>query len=125
MSVTGIDANPEMLPAARSYLPQSNFLQAIAEELPFAKGSFDLAFYGLVLHEADDPLRVLQAAQRVSRKRVCLLEWPYREQTFGPSMEHRLSPARLGEIFHQAGFTRWECIRLENTDLYRLDIDTK
>jgi ubiquinone/menaquinone biosynthesis C-methylase UbiE len=122
MVVTGIDANPEMLPAARSYVPQGSFLQATAEELPFAQGSFDLAFYGLVLHEADDPLRVLHAAHRVSLKHVCVLEWPYREQTFGPPMEDRLSPPRLEELFHQAGFTQWECIRLKNTDLYRLEL---
>src|SRR4030042_1358759 len=50
-------------------------------------------FDGLVLHERDDPRGALQAARHVSRKRVCLLEWPYREQPFGPPMEDRLSPA--------------------------------
>jgi len=122
LETTGIDANFEMLPVARSYVPLGSFLQAIAEALPFSKGSFDLTFYGLVLHEADDPLKVLQDARRVSLKRVCILEWPYREQPFGPPLADRLSPASLEELFHQASFTRWECIRLKNTDLYRLNI---
>lgn len=120
--VMGIDANPEMLPTARSYVPHGIFLREVAEELPFTNESFDLAFYGLVLHEADDPLRVLKEGRRVSRQRVCLLEWPYREQTFGPPMQHRLSPARLEGLFQQAGFTNWERIGLKNTDLYRLNI---
>jgi len=121
MEVTGIDVNFEMLPAARSYVPHGRFLQATAEALPFASESFDLTFYGLVFHEVDDPPRVLEAARRVSRKRICLLEWPYREQSFGPPMNDRLSPARLEELFNQAGFVRWECIRLQNTDLYCLN----
>lgn len=121
MVVTGIDVKPEMILAAKSYVPQGNFLRATAEALPFAAGSFDLAFYGLVLHEADDALQVLQAARRVSLNRVCLLEWPFREQSFGPPMEHRLSPGRLEELFQQAGFTHWESLRLSNTDLYRLE----
>jgi ubiquinone/menaquinone biosynthesis C-methylase UbiE len=121
LDVTGIDANYEMLPAARGYIHLGKFLQAIAEALPFTSKSFDLAFYGLVLHEMDDPLRALQAARHVSRKRVCLLEWPYREQPFGPPMEDRFSPARLKELFKEAGFARWERIGLKNTDLYRLE----
>jgi len=121
LEVTGIDANFEMLPAARSYVPQGRFLQSTAEALPFAPKSFDLIFYGLVFHEVDDPTRVFEVARRVSRKRICLLEWPYREQSFGPPMNDRLSPGRLEELFHQAGFVRWECIRLKNTDLYCLD----
>jgi ubiquinone/menaquinone biosynthesis C-methylase UbiE len=123
LDVTGVDANHEMLPVAKSYVPQGRFLQATAEELPFASRSFDLVFFGLVLHEADDALKVLQAAHRVSRKRICLLEWPYREQTFGPPLTDRLSPARMEEIFHRAGFARWECVHLANTILYMLDSD--
>jgi ubiquinone/menaquinone biosynthesis C-methylase UbiE len=121
LEVTGIDVNHEMLPAARSYVHLGRFLQATAEALPFTSGSFDLAFYGLVLHETDDPLKALQAARRVSRKRVCLLEWPFREQIFGPPMEDRFSPARLEELFKEAGFSNWERIELKNIDLYRLD----
>ena len=121
LEVTGIDVNLEMLPAARSYVPHGRFLQATAEILPFASNSFDITFYGLVFHEVDDPARVLEAARRVSRKRICLLEWPYREQSFGPPMNDRLSPARLEELFNQAGFIRWECIHLQNTDLYCLN----
>jgi ubiquinone/menaquinone biosynthesis C-methylase UbiE len=124
LEVTGIDVNYEMLPAARSHVPGGRFAQAMVEALPFTRRSFDLVFYGLVLglvlHESDDPLSVLQSARRVSRKRVCVLEWPYREQPFGPPIDNRLSPTRLETLFQKAGFTSWETFSLTNTSLYRL-----
>lgn len=122
LSVTGIDANFVMLPAARSFISRGNFVQATAEALPFIDQSYDLAFYGLVLHEADDPLAVLQAAHRISRRSVCLLEWPYTEQSFGPPLDDRLSPDTLERLFKQAGFTNWNCNHLENVDLYILSV---
>jgi ubiquinone/menaquinone biosynthesis C-methylase UbiE len=122
IAITGLDANIEMLPVAKNYVPQGNFVQATVEALPFADKSFDLAFFGLVLHEADEPLRVLQGARKATRKRVCLLEWPYREQTFGPPLSDRLNPEELAVWFKQTGFTQWECIRLDNVDLYRLEV---
>jgi ubiquinone/menaquinone biosynthesis C-methylase UbiE len=121
LAVTGIDANFEMLPAARNFIPHGRFVQATAEALPFASKSFDLTFLGLVFHEVDDPIRVLEAVRYVSRKRVCLLEWPYREQSFGPPLNDRLSPDKLEGFFQQAGFVHWECASLQNTDLYCLN----
>jgi SAM-dependent methyltransferase len=123
LEIAGLDVNFEILLAARGYVPEGKFIQALVEALPFAKGSFDLVFCGLVLHEADDPLSMLMNARRVIRKKLCVLEWPYREQTFGPSLSDRLNPARLEELFNEAGFTRWECNRLNNVDLYRLEIE--
>jgi SAM-dependent methyltransferase len=120
--VTGMDANFTMLPAARSFVPAGRFVHAEVETLPFADRSFDLLFFGLVLHEADAPLRVLSHAHRVSRKRVCILEWPYRDQLFGPPLEHRLDPARLEGWLVELGFSRWDCLALANVDLYRLTV---
>jgi ubiquinone/menaquinone biosynthesis C-methylase UbiE len=121
LRVTGVDANPAMLPAARSFVPAGCFVLATQEALPFAPGSFDLSFFGVVMHEADDPLTAMQEAQRVSRRRVCLLEWPYKPGSFGPPLEHRLSPARLEQLFRQVGFSRWQRFELSHTDLYRIE----
>ena len=121
LAVTGVDANPAMLPLARSFVPAGSFVQATEEALPFAGEAFDLSLLGLVLHEADDPLRALAEARRVTSRRICLLEWPYRAQSFGPPMEHRLSPARLEGIFEQVGFTQVQHIPMSHADLYRLD----
>lgn len=49
LTVAGIDENPRMLEAAKSFVPQADLRQASAEALPFPDGEFDLAFIGLVL----------------------------------------------------------------------------
>lgn len=122
MAVSGIDINPEMVIASRSYVPDGNFQEGIAEALPYPDCSFDLVFLGLLLHESDEPLKTLTEARRVSGKRVCILEWPYREQPFGPPLAHRLDPEVLIGLFNKAGFRKWKVVELTNTSFYRLEI---
>jgi hypothetical protein len=38
LHVTGLDANPEMLPVAQKYVPLGKFQVGIAEKLPFSDG---------------------------------------------------------------------------------------
>jgi len=121
LDVSGVDANQEMLIAARSYVPKGDFRRGTAEQLPFPDQSFDLSFLGLVLHETDDPLKALKEALRVSRKRVCILEWPYRNQLFGPPLAHRLKPEFLEKLVRSAGFKNWQTTELTNTILYRFE----
>jgi ubiquinone/menaquinone biosynthesis C-methylase UbiE len=121
LSVTGIDVNPEMLDAARTFLPGGDFRQAAAEYLPFPDESFDLSFLGLVLHETDDLLKALQETYRVSKKQAVVLEWPYEQQDFGPGIEERLRPEYMETLSKQAGFERIEMIPLKALVLYRLE----
>jgi ubiquinone/menaquinone biosynthesis C-methylase UbiE len=125
IAVTGIDANPEMLEAARKYVPGGDFRQAAAESLPFPDQSFDPAFMGLVLHETDDLLKALQETYRVCKTRLAVLEWPYAEQDFGPGLEERLRPEYIETLAKQAGFERVEAIPLEKLVLYRLEKGSK
>lgn len=120
--VSGVDANPEMLPAAQSYVPSGRFKEGTAEQLPFQDHEFDLAFMGLLLHETDDLLAALKEAFRVSTKRLVILEWPYEEQPFGPPLEHRLKQNTIFELAVQAGFGEVEAVRLQRLIFYRLDI---
>jgi ubiquinone/menaquinone biosynthesis C-methylase UbiE len=119
--VAGIDANPDMLQAARSYVPGTDFRQATAEVNPFPDDSFDLAFMGLVLHETDDLLRTMQEAYRVSKERLVILEWPYTQQDFGPGLEERLQASQVLNLAERAGFATGETINLEHLVLYRFD----
>ncbi len=119
LRVSGIDANPAMLPVARDFIPAGDFREGAAEALPFSDGSFDLVFLGVVLHEADDPEKALQEALRVTRQRVGILEWPYQQQSFGPPLEHRLDPQRLERLF--ASVKAWSKTDLANTVLYVLE----
>ncbi len=118
--VTGIDTNAELLLHAREYAPGARFEEAPAEQLPFDDGAFDLVFLGHVLHETDDPLAALREARRVARQRVAILEWPYREQPYGPPLAHRIAPATVLDLATRAGFSQVEHIELDQMDFYRL-----
>jgi len=120
LQVTGIDPNRELLEMARSAVPAGNFIEATAEALPFADASFDLVFLAHVLHETDDPEAALREARRVARRRVAILEWPYRSEDKGPPLEHRLKPERIAEAAQRAGFTAVERIELTRMDFYRM-----
>jgi ubiquinone/menaquinone biosynthesis C-methylase UbiE len=122
LKVSGVDVNPEMLAAARHFVQQGDFREGTAEVLPFPDDYFELVFLGLVLHESDETLKALEEAARVSRRRVCILEWPYRDQPFGPPLTDRLNPADLTGLFRKAGFREWKMTDLTNTVLYSLEV---
>ncbi len=122
LKVSGVDVNPEMLAVARQFVPEGDFHAGTVEKLPFPDDSFDLVFLGLVLHESDDPLKALKEVLRVARQKVCILEWPYRDQSFGPPLIHRLNPGDLDGLFREAGFQRWKMTDLANTVLYSLEV---
>jgi ubiquinone/menaquinone biosynthesis C-methylase UbiE len=121
LQVTGLDANPEMLPVARQYVPSGIFREGEAEHLPLPDESIDLVFMGLLLHETDDPLAALIEARRVARKRLAILEWPDEEQSFGPPRQHRVSYEKIAALAKQAGFKETQQIRLEYLALYRIE----
>ena len=122
LQVAGVDANPDMLPAASQYVPAGDFRQGTAEALPWPDASFDLVFLGVVLHESDDVLQTLKEARRVARQQVCILEWPYRDGVIGPPLAHRLNPEELVELFEKAGYRKWNMLELTDTVLYRLEV---
>jgi ubiquinone/menaquinone biosynthesis C-methylase UbiE len=122
LEVAGVDVNPEMIVAAKRFVSKGDFRESTAEVLPYPNASFDLVFFGLVLHESDDPFKVLQEARRVSRQRVCILEWPYQDGEFGPPLAHRLKPTEIADLARQAGFAHLESIPFKHLILYRLTV---
>jgi SAM-dependent methyltransferase len=122
LEVAGVDVNPEMIIAAKQFVPKGDFRESTAEALPYPDASFDLVFFGLVLHESDEPRKVLQEAKRVSHQRICILEWPYQGGEFGPPLAHRLNPTEISDLARQIGFTHLESIPLMHLVLYRLTV---
>lgn len=120
LAVAGIDVNAELLAVAQQHVPAGQFKEAPMEQLPYPDQAFDLTFMGLVLHEADDALLALQEARRVTRQRVVILEWPYREEPKGPPLAHRLQAETIEALAVQAGYRAVELIHLQNMALYRL-----
>ncbi|MBE8966082.1 class I SAM-dependent methyltransferase [Nostocales cyanobacterium LEGE 12452] len=50
-NVTGIDASPKSLQRARLNVPEASYIEAFAEEMPFADNLFDVVHISVALHE--------------------------------------------------------------------------
>ena len=66
-SATGIDFSPAMIAAAKGRFPSLSFIEADAEQLPFADGSHDAVVIGFGVHHFPSPLKALHEAHRVLR----------------------------------------------------------
>lgn len=121
-SVTGIDPNPEMLKAVKAFVPTGTFLKGAVEDIPFEENSFDIVFLSHVLHESDDISRALSESRRVAKQKVCVLEWPYRQEESGPPLEDRLKTDNVLTAAKQAGFSQMETIQLQHMVLFRLRV---
>jgi ubiquinone/menaquinone biosynthesis C-methylase UbiE len=119
--VTGLDANPEMIPAAQMFVPTAQFRIGVAEKLPFEDHSFDILFMGLLLHEVDDLEKALSEASRVMKRRIAILEWPHEVGEFGPPLEHRLSVEKIASAAKEAGLKMYQQERLDHLVLYILE----
>jgi ubiquinone/menaquinone biosynthesis C-methylase UbiE len=120
VSVAGVDINPDMIEAANSHLPEGKFVVAPAENLPFADGSFDASFFGVVFHEVDDYAKALREAYRVSKESTFILEWQHKQEEFGPPLEHRLKEEFVCELATSSGYRDVNVIPLRTLVLYRL-----
>ncbi len=121
LKVAGVDLRDDMLEAARQYVPVGDFRHSHMELLPFADAAFDLAFMGLVLHEADDLVKALREAYRTLRQRLMILEWPYEIGEFGPPQDHRLRAEQVLDAAREAGFKTVESVALKHLILFRME----
>ena len=121
LAVEGLDANPDMLAAAREQVPAVPFREGIAESLPYPPASFDLVFMGLLFHETDDHLLAIREAARVARTRVAILEWPYQLQEIGPGLDERLTEQQITSFASQAGLVAKDIVHLKALVLYLFD----
>lgn len=123
LQVAGVDINPTMIEAARKAVPTGEFRQGLLEELPYRAAMFDLVFMSHVLHETAVPLKALQEARRVGMMRIAILEWPYREQPYGPPLSHRVTSEQVLRWVQEAGLPAAEEHELEHMTLFRIDLD--
>lgn len=119
-SVSGVDINTEMIDAAKRHLPEGEFIVAPAEGLPFADGSFDATFFGVVFHEVSDYRKALHEAHRVSRCCTFILEWQYKQEDFGPPLEHRLREVFIKDLSLSIGYRSFSATPLGTLVLYAL-----
>ncbi len=97
--VVGLDASPSMLAIARERVPDAEFVQGDALDLPFADGSFDRVFTGHFYGhlDPDERERFLREARRVAPELVVL------DSASGPS---RQDDERQERILNDG--SRWE-----------------
>jgi demethylmenaquinone methyltransferase/2-methoxy-6-polyprenyl-1,4-benzoquinol methylase len=65
--VTGLDASPLALQRAQKRVPQVQYVEGLAEELPFSEATFDLVQTSVALHEMkpEQLTKILQQVYRV------------------------------------------------------------
>ncbi len=71
--VTGLDASPRSLDRARCLVPAATYVQAMAEQMPFTGGQFDLVHTSMALHEMQPRQLqlILQEVYRVLKPGGC------------------------------------------------------
>ncbi|PKN99157.1 MAG: hypothetical protein CVU42_09855 [Chloroflexi bacterium HGW-Chloroflexi-4] len=121
LQVTGLDVNPDMIPAAQMFVPTAEFRIGVAEKLSFEDNAFDIVFMGLLLHEVDDLEKAISEASRVAKQRIAILEWPYEVGEFGPPLEHRLASEKIATAAKLAGLKELKQVKLKHLVLYLLD----
>jgi ubiquinone/menaquinone biosynthesis C-methylase UbiE len=119
--VSGIDINNIMIESAKKYLPDSEFIIAPAEDIPFHDESFDAVFFGLVFHEVNDYEKSLMEAYRVAKYFTFIFEWQYKKEDFGPPIEHRLTSEFIKNIALSVGYKNFTTVFHNNMVLYILE----
>jgi len=78
-----------------------------AEETVFCAACADVVFYSMVLHDFNDPVKVLQNAKKMLKPSGILanLDWKKEQMPFGPPEPIRFSEEKASSLLKEAGFT--------------------
>jgi len=92
--------------AAREGLNNLVFKVARAEDAIICKHCADIVFYGIALHDFQDPAKVLENAKIIIRPtgRLVDLDWK-KEASIGPPPHIRFAEATAARLIQAAGFT--------------------
>ncbi len=117
--VCGLDIDAEALDRLRERAKRVGLDAAIrlrvgpAEETVVCDRCADILFFGIVLHDFQDPGRVLRNARRMLKPagRLVNLDWKKEEMPIGPPVRIRFSQEEAARLIVGAGF------RLESVEL--------
>jgi ubiquinone/menaquinone biosynthesis C-methylase UbiE len=92
--------------AARSNLTNVETRVGAAEDNVFCDSCADVVFFGIVLHDFDDPAKVLKNAARMIKPsgRLVDLDWKKQPMNFGPPENIRFSEEEATKLIFKAGF---------------------
>jgi ubiquinone/menaquinone biosynthesis C-methylase UbiE len=109
--VYAVDSSEEMLEELRSRLARTGLrnvevLRSEASSLPLPPGSVSFALLVNVLHEVEEPRRLLEEVRRILQPSgvLGLVDWRKREMPEGPPAAHRLAEEQVRALLEDAGF---------------------
>jgi len=120
--VYAVDADSEAIrrlkeKAAKEGLKNLKIETGMAEETVFCDSCADVVFFGIVLHDFEDPSKVLSNAKKMLKPtgRLADLDWKKEPMQLGPPLQIRFDEKKASDLIESAGFKINE-IRKE--DLY-------
>jgi len=110
-NVYAVDRNPSFLEelerrATEEGLTNIHPIIGKAEDTVLCVGCADTVFFGIVLHDFDDPAKVLENARRMLRPagRLINLDWKKEHMNFGPPYARRFTEHQSRKLIEDAGF---------------------
>ncbi len=109
--VYGVDSDPRAITehrtrAASEGLTNLEAVLARAEDTLFCRSCADIVFFGIVLHDFDDPAQVLRNARQMVKPagRLVNLDWKKQVTPVGPPLAKRFSEETAAGLIGKAGF---------------------
>ncbi len=109
--VYGLDANDEAIrwlkkKAAKESLGNLCLRVGAAEETVFCEECADIVFFGIVLHDFNEPVKVLMNAKRMLKPtgRLVNLDWKKEPMELGPPEQIRFSEKEATNLIENIGF---------------------
>jgi ubiquinone/menaquinone biosynthesis C-methylase UbiE len=92
--------------ALREGLNNLELVTEAAEEAVLCQGCADVVFFGIVLHDFESPLKVLQNARKMIKADGLLvdLDWKKIKMEMGPPLEIRFNEDTAARLIESAGF---------------------
>ncbi len=109
--VYGLDINPEAIErlkerAAHEGITNLQLNVGRAEDTVLCEACADFVFFGIVLHDFENPVRVLENAKRMLQPsgRLVNLDWKKEPMEFGPPVQIRFSQEEAVHLIEAGGF---------------------
>ncbi len=109
--VYGLDINPLVIEhlrkkAADESITNLRLRVGKAEDTVFCKACADFVFFGIVLHDFDNPIKVLTKATKMLKPggKLVNLDWKKEPMEFGPPVQIRFTEEKATKLIETGGF---------------------
>ena len=92
--------------ASTEKLTNIELITGAAEDTPVCSGCADMVFFGIVLHDFNDPAKVLRNARKMLKPGAKLvnLDWKKETMNMGPPLAKRFDKETASRLIESAGF---------------------